>query len=210
MIPPNMPKRPSRIDGSPPPSGEPQSSRRLISPNLSRKLRARGRASWRNCFGSRSQSPSICRERCSETRTSACKSTSVASQPGKKPAAAFETEGEQALFRREAVIVEGVDAIRHIDVVAGDSCRRLDPAGAEAQVRIALQKREGQHLTGAIGEEVPIGPVPASGRIILYVDLWEEHRADDLGWLQSRLSRTTQSAQLPSVMEQVRECNMQL
>ena len=46
---------------------------------------------------------------------------------GKKPAAAFETEGEQALFRREAVIVEGVDAIRHIDVVAGESVRRLDP-----------------------------------------------------------------------------------
>src|SRR4051812_451367 len=129
---------------------------------------------------------------------------------GKKPAAAFETEGEQALFRREAVIVEGVDAVRYIDVVAGESGRGLDPAGAEAQVRIAFQKREGQDLTGAIGEEVPIGSVPASGRIILHVDLWEEHRADDLGWLQSRLSRTTQSAQLSSVMEQVRECNMQL
>jgi hypothetical protein len=37
----------------------------------------------------------------------------------------------------------------------------------EAKVRVSFQKREGQDLTGAIGEEVPIGPVPASGRIIL-------------------------------------------
>ena len=44
---------------------------------------------------------------------------------GKKPAAAFETEGEQALFRREAVIVEGVDAVRYIDVVAGDPAAGL-------------------------------------------------------------------------------------
>jgi len=34
-------------------------------------------------------------------------------------------------------------------------------------------------LTGAVGEKVPIWPMPPPDRIILHVDLWEEHRAGD-------------------------------
>jgi hypothetical protein len=55
----------------------------------------------------------------------------------------------------------------------------------KAHVGIAFEEREGQHLTGSVGEEVPVGPVPPTERIILDIGLWEEHRADDLDWLQS-------------------------
>jgi hypothetical protein len=55
----------------------------------------------------------------------------------------------------------------------------------KADVRIAFEKCKCQHLAGAVGEEVPVGPVPPTERIILDIGLWEEHRADDLDWLQS-------------------------
>ena len=49
----------------------------------------------------------------------------------------------------------------------------------ETHVGIAFEEREGQHLTGSVGEEVPVGPVPPTERIILDVGLWEEHRVGD-------------------------------
>src|SRR4051812_27154724 len=127
-----------------------------------------------------------------------------------KPVAALESEREQPLFRRQAVIVEGVDAIRHVNVVAGKPDCGLDPSGAETEVRIAFQKRKRQDLASAVGEKVPIRPMPVPGRIILHVDLWEEHRAASLVWLQSGPGWTTQSDRPPSVREQVRACNIRL
>src|SRR6202162_6143590 len=79
------------------------------------------------------------------------------------------------MFGCQAVIVERVDAVRDVDVVARKSGCGFDPSRTEAQVRITLKKREGQHLAGAIGEEMPVGPVPAPDRIVLHVDLREEH-----------------------------------
>jgi hypothetical protein len=83
------------------------------------------------------------------------------------------------------VIIECVDPVGNVDVVAGKPGRRFDPAGMKTHVGIAFEEREGQHLTGSVGEEVPVGPVPPTERIILDIGLWEEHRADDLDWLQS-------------------------
>jgi len=64
-------------------------------------------------------------------------------------------------------------------VVAGEPWRRFDPSGVKADVRVTFEERKGQHLTGAVGEEMPIGPVPAPNRVILDVDLPEEHRVGD-------------------------------
>jgi hypothetical protein len=55
----------------------------------------------------------------------------------------------------------------------------------KTHVGLAFEEREGQHLTGSVGEEVPVGPVPPTERIILDIGLWEEHWADNLDWLQS-------------------------
>jgi len=74
------------------------------------------------------------------------------------------------------VIVEGIDPVGDVDVVAAESGRRFDPSGAEFEIRLSFQKRKGQHLTGAVSEEVPVGPVPPPDRIDLHVDLREEHR----------------------------------
>jgi hypothetical protein len=104
----------------------------------------------------------------------------LAGPPARRPSrerspAAPEGQREQALFGGEAVIVEGVDPVGDVDVVAAESGCRFDPSGAEFEIRIAFQKREGQHLTGAVSEEVPVGPVPPPDRIGLHVDLREEH-----------------------------------
>jgi|tagenome__1003787_1003787.scaffolds.fasta_scaffold20982481_1 hypothetical protein len=48
----------------------------------------------------------------------------------------------------------------------------------EAKVRVAFEKRKRQYLAGAVGEEVPIGPVPSPDGIILDVDLWKQHQLD--------------------------------
>jgi hypothetical protein len=48
------------------------------------------------------------------------------------------------------VIVERVDPVGDVDVVAAESGRRLDPSGAEFEIGISVQKRKGQHLTGAV------------------------------------------------------------
>ena len=74
------------------------------------------------------------------------------------------------MFRGETVIVESVGAIGDEDVVAGEAFSRFDPSGVEAQFRVAFEKSIGQYLTGAIGEEMPVRPVPAPDRIILDVD----------------------------------------
>src|SRR5258708_16260053 len=92
-----------------------------------------------------------------------------------KPAAALEAEREQALLGRQAVIIEGVDPVGHVDMVASESCRRFDPSGVKADVRVTFEKRKRQHLTGAVGEEMPVGSMPVPNWIILDVDLWEEH-----------------------------------
>jgi len=73
------------------------------------------------------------------------------------------------------VIVEGVDPVGDEDVVADESSRRFDPSGAKLEIRISFQKRKGQHLTGAVSEEVPVRPVPPPDWIDLHVDLREEH-----------------------------------
>ena len=93
----------------------------------------------------------------------------------KEPPRACKAECEQALFSGEAVIIECVGPVRDIDVAAGETCGGLDPAGMKAEVGVAFEKRESQHVSGAVGEEVPVGPMPASERIILHVDLREEH-----------------------------------
>src|SRR4051812_48576967 len=75
---------------------------------------------------------------------------------GKKPAGAFKAEIKQPLFGGEAVIVERIDAVGDVDVVTAETGCRLDPPGAKTQIRIAFEKCEGQHLTGAVGEEMPV------------------------------------------------------
>jgi len=80
------------------------------------------------------------------------------------------------LLGDKAVIVERVDSIGDVDVVAAKTGRRLDPSDMESEIRVAFEKREGQHLAGAVGKEMPVGPVPAAERIVLYVDFREEHR----------------------------------
>jgi hypothetical protein len=61
-------------------------------------------------------------------------------------------------------------------VVTAESGRRFDSSGAEFEIRISFEKRKGQHLTGAVGEEVPVGPVPPADRGSLHVDRWKEPR----------------------------------
>jgi hypothetical protein len=47
---------------------------------------------------------------------------------------------------------------------------------------VTFEERKGQHLTGAVGEEMPVGAGPAANRIILGVDLRDEHRVSASNW----------------------------
>ena len=66
------------------------------------------------------------------------------------------------------MVVEGVDPVGDINVVAVESGPRFDPSGAEVEIRISFKKRKGQHLTGAVSEEVPVGPMPPTHRVGLH------------------------------------------
>jgi hypothetical protein len=62
----------------------------------------------------------------------------------KEPLATLEAECEQALLRREAVIVERVDTVRHVDVVAGEPIDRFDPSGMEAEIGVSFERCVGE------------------------------------------------------------------
>src|SRR5437764_571150 len=98
---------------------------------------------------------------------------------GKEPVRAAQAERQQALFGRQPMIVERVQPVRDENMIAEESGYGFDPSGTEAEVRISLEKRVSEHLTGAVGEELAVGPMPSPDRIILDVDLREEHRARD-------------------------------
>jgi len=60
-------------------------------------------------------------------------------------------------------------------VVAGKTDSGFDPSGPKTHVRVTFEKRKGQDVTGAIGEEMTIRSLPSPDGIILDVDLWEKH-----------------------------------
>lgn len=88
-----------------------------------------------------------------------------------KATGAPEAEGQQLRLCRQAVIVERVVSVGDEDVVADEARRRLDSAGMESKVCVAIEECKGQDLAGAVGEELAVRPVPSSNWVVLDIDL---------------------------------------
>ena len=62
-------------------------------------------------------------------------------------------------------------------MVSGMTGGRLNPSRVEAEIGISFEERVGQHLTGAVGEELAVRPMPLPHRVAFDMDLREEHRS---------------------------------
>ena len=65
---------------------------------------------------------------------------------GEKTATPLEAECKQTLLGGEAMVVEGMNAVGHIDMVAGESGRGFDPPGMETEVRVTFKEGKSYNI----------------------------------------------------------------